>query len=370
MIKIIRLLILILVFWNIPGFSLVNFGEISGAFFSVITFFLIISYSIITKTIFKNNTYLILGAVYFLIAGINDFSSYNLLIPVAIKYMLFVFFGTTIIKHTSIAELFYVILFGAFSLFVEAFLLQTNVSGRYSGFYLNPNAAGFVLMIGFVVSLFVKSKLMKILGQIIFVIAGFFTFSRTFLVLLLLINAITIFISIRNVYKLFIGISLFAVFVTFNSIVNLDIKRLNSFSSLLEGKVSEELGQDSRTETWAGYYLQIYDKPIFGNGYLSFSGKTIGYGTNEISVQGVHNTFLMILGESGILVFLFLVYMYLSVIFYSYKEFRKKPILLLCSLTTVLYLLTTHNYFDNYIILFISIWIFKQIQNKDKLIIS
>jgi len=112
------------------------------------------------------------------------------------------------------------------------------------------------------------------------------------------------------------------------------------------------------------YYDGILDNPFLGNGYLSFSGKSYGEDAKAYGIEGVHNTPLLIIGESGIFVFLIFLWLYGGFVFDGIHYFKKDFVLLLVSFSLFIYLLTTHNFFNNYIILSLSIWLFQQIELK------
>jgi O-antigen ligase len=157
---------------------------------------------------------------------------------------------------------------------------------------------------------------------------------------------------------------LFSLFVSLGDNFDFNSRRLDAFTSILDGKISDEMVEDSRTQIWALYYYKVLNKPFFGNGYLSFSGKTDGIGENSDSIQGAHNTFLMILGESGIFVFLYFTAIYGGFIVSGIRVFKDEPFIFLISFSLFMYMLTSHNYFDNYITLFVSLWLYLKIDKK------
>lgn len=362
MIKTIRILILFLIFLNIPTFISTLFDNNSGGVFSNLLFFLIIVYWIWNSNKNFNFSFVLLGVLYFFLAG---FGNYNIFFfPTAIKYFIFVSIGYPLIRDTTYVELFYFFLLGALTLFVEVFLFQISLSGRYSGVFLNPNAAGFILIFGYILSLLINCKIVKVLGQLVFVSAGFLTFSRTFLIILIFVNIISVFVNYRNLYQLVIGIFLFSVVLSQSDIIQLDKNRVSSFSSLLNGEFSKDLNQDSRTETWAKYYSKIFENPILGNGFSTFAGDLTNLGPAEYREQGVHNAFLLVLGESGIIVFIYFILLYVEINFKSLFMFKQNRVYFLLSISLILFLLTSHNYFDNFQILFLTIWLNYNVVNK------
>jgi len=266
--------------------------------------------------------------------------------------------GSIVVKDTTDIEICILLIVGALSIIYES-IFVIDIGGRYSGFYLNPNAAGFACIIGYCMSMSVKYKILQILGQVLFSIAGLLTFSRTFLLIWILINMFSLLISYKNVYKIFAGALLFSFFLSLGDKFDSNVGRLEAFSSIQDGKVSDEMEEGSRTSSWAAYYDKIYDSPLFGNGYLSFSGN------NSYSIQGVHNAFLMILGESGIFAFLYFTAIYGGFVVTGIRIFKNEPLIFLVSFSLFTFMLTSHNYFDNYLLLFVSIWLWTKINSKE-----
>lgn len=359
--KYLKFIILLLIFWNLPSYALIHFNAITGTILSYGTFFLIIVYYFFNKKEKPIVSFIILGLLYFLISALVDAQNTENFIVNFIKYFIFVIMGIKVIKETSDFEIYFLLFLGALSILYEAIFID-NITGRYSGFFLNPNFAGLISILGYCLSLTTDYKKLRIIGQIVFSIAGFVTFSRTFLLIWLFINIISLSISYKNSYKIVIGILLFSLFIYFGDRFELSIIRFEAYSSILDGEISDGMEKDSRYETWAIYYDRILDSPIFGNGYLSLSGKTYGYENSAYSRVGVHNTFLMILGEAGFFVFVFFVWIYIILITRGFKLFRYKPVIFLVSFTLIMFMLTSHNYFDNYIIIFFSIWLYFQIE--------
>lgn len=363
--KYFKFIILILIFWNLPSFALVHVNSFTGTILSYGVFFLIILYFFLNKKEKPVIPFIILGLLYFMVSVIVDDQNTENFIVTFIKYFIFIIFITRLVKDTTNEEIYLLFLLGSLSILFESIFI-TDIGGRFSGFYLNPNSAGFICILGYCLSFSSSSKILRILGQILFSIAGFVTLSRTFLLIWVIINVVSLLISYKNTYKIIIGVILFSFFLSFGDKLDFNTRRIEAFSNILDGKISDEMGEDSRTHTWAGYYDKIIDKPLFGNGYLSFSGKTYGDGDNAYSIQGVHNTFLMIIGEAGIFVFFYSISIYIGFFVQSIKTFNSDPFIFLISFSLFLYMLTNHNYFDNYLVLFISIWLFLKVYDKKK----
>lgn len=361
--KYLKLIILLLVFWNLPSYALTQVNAVTGTILSYGTFFLMIGYYLFNKKEKPIVSFIILGFLYFLISVLVDAQNTENFIMTFIKYFIFVIMGVKLVKDTKDTEIYIVLLLGSLSIIYES-IFVTDIGGRFSGFYLNPNSAGFICILGYCLSLSIDNKKLRILGQILFSIAGFVTFSRTFLLVWVLISIVSLSISYKNAYKIVIGVVLFSLFLSFGDKFDFNTRRLEAFSTILDGKISDELGEDSRTQTWALYYDRILDSPVFGNGYLSFSGKTYGSGDSAYSIVGVHNTYLMILGEAGFFVFIFFVWIYGILLIRGYRLFRDDPMIFLVTFSILMFMLTSHNYFDNYLMLFVSIWLYMKIDKK------
>ncbi|QKJ64452.1 O-antigen ligase [Flavobacterium sp. M31R6] len=357
-----KIVILTLLFCNLPSFSLVHLDATTGAFLSYGTFFLIIIYFLHKKEM-PIVPLVILGLSYFLISILIDSQNSEGFMATFIKYLIFVTMGASVIKDVTKNEIFTLLLIGAFSIIYES-IFVIDIGGRYSGFYLNPNFAGCICILGYCFSFSISDKKIKIIGQILFSYAGFVTFSRTFLLLWVLVNILSLSISYKNSYKIILGIVLISFFVSFGNKFDFNTKRLEAFATILDGKISQDLAENSRTLTWAKYYDRILDHPFFGNGYLSFSGKTYGEDDKAYGIEGVHNTPLLIIGEAGIFVFLYFLWLYGGFVLSGIHYFKQDFLLLLVSFSLFIYMLTTHNFFNNYILLSISIWLFQQIEIK------
>jgi len=97
---------------------------------------------------------------------------------------------------------------------------------------------------------------------------------------------------------------------------------------------------------------------------LSFSGKTIGYGDSAIVNVGVHNTPLLILGEAGIFTFFYFLWIYVGFVVKGVRKFKEDPLIFFVSFSLFMFMLTTHNFFDNYLVLFVSLCLYIKIDSK------
>src|SRR5690606_4460870 len=155
--------------------------------------------------------------------------------------------------RTDNNELFIFLTLGAISIFIHAFFFSYKY-GRYSGFYLNPNAAGFICISAFSLSYSIKNKCLKSIGRIIALIYGLLTFSRTFILILIIVNFLSLFLSLKNLKYFGIGILMLFLLIIMGEFLNiqnprfLEIKRI--FSSEQVQTNNYNINDDSRTETW------------------------------------------------------------------------------------------------------------------------
>lgn len=359
--KYIRIIILFLIFCNLPSYFLAKASASLGQLLSYGTFLLIIVYYIFSENKKFIVPFVVLGILFFLVSIMVNADNTDGYLITMIKYFIVVIMGGIVANDTTKQEMYIVLLLGCLSIVYESVFIE-GIGGRYRGFYLNPNSAGFACILGYCLSFSINDKKLKIFGQLLFSVAGFMTFSRTFLLIWVLINLFSLLISYKNVYKIIIGIVLFSLFISLGSKLDLSAKRLHAFSGILQGKVNDDLKEESREETWAHYYNKILLNPILGNGYHSFSGETSGADNNKFTIRnGVHNTFLMIIGEAGFFVLLYFLSIYGAFLINGMRMFEEDPLIFLVSFSLVMYMLTNHNYFENNLVLFISLWLYIQI---------
>lgn len=300
---------------------------------------------------------ILLGVLYFGIGTLVDTSfipNEVLYFITVTKYFIVVIGGYAVVKDTSKNEMAFFLILGAFSVFLQIFFFINPLKdgGRYSGFYLNPNSLGFICMMGYALSYGIQKKL-RLFGQIIFTVVGFLTFSRTFIVVWVFINLMSIKLSIKNIRVLAIGIFLFIGLITYNSLLPKSNPRLDAMAAIFEGKSSNtnKLQEDSRTQTWSIYYPAIIEKPIFGHGMDSFEGG------GKVSIVGPHNAYIKTLGEGGIPTLILLLIFYFLMITKAWKYFKQEPHLFLMIFAMLLFMLTNHSYWSNGYLQFFSMWL-------------
>lgn len=359
--RILRYVILSLILLNLPSFFFFNISQVSSNLMSYGTYVLLIVYFVLKKGGKPNLWVLITGITFFLIAGLNfhsgDESKYY---GTFIKFIITVVCGSALVRDVTIKELYTFLFIGALSSIVHAVAYPDNY-GRYSGFYINANTAGFIAIIAYTLTFRIKNVLHKNLAQILITLSGLVTFSRTFILMWVVVNLISLKISIKNVKILGVGFGLVVLLVVFGELFKLNTVRLNTLTDLLDQKEGaiEDAGEASRTETWEIYYDYILEKPFQGNGYNSFQSS----GFNRVSV---HNSFLLIIGEAGIVPFLMFVGFCIYFVAKGIALFEIAPYILMQGVSFILFMLTFHNVFQMDWILIITLWIFQQIKEKSE----
>lgn len=357
--KILRYTLLVLICCMLPSFLLMAVGSSIGSASSYLTFGLLLLYFFLREKKAPAFPFIILGMVYFLISALVDLYDFKLYLNEFIKFIIMVVGGSQLARDSTKKELYFVILFGVLSILLHATLFQDGY-GRYSGFYLNPNGAGFICIIGYSLSITMTDKKLKYLGLFISTLAGLLTFSRTFIVLWLLVNLLSIFVDKKNLTNFMVGIGSLILVFSFAAVLQVNTVRLSALNDLIENENSSStnaINEDSRTKTWAQYYDMIYKRPIFGNGYGALSG-------SEVNKVGVHNSYLLTIGEAGIIPFLLIVGIYVVLIFKSLRYFYTNSEYLYLSIALALILMVTHTYFYNYIVIFMSIWLYFKVKNE------
>lgn len=338
--------------WSIPSFF--SYDETIGSKFSMLTVGLLVLYYFLSKKRGVVVPFLILGILYFTISGLvylgGDPMFYR---NDLIKYLVVVVCGAELARNTSKKDLFVTLMIGTSSILFHAIFFQGDF-GRYSGFFLDPNAAGFACVIAYCLSFRIQPNHLKLFGQFLITFAGLLTFSRTFIILWLLVSIISVVSDRKNSLNFGLGIGALIVVFTVGSLLKVDAVRFNALESLFSDNNNSSISviqEDSRTETWSRYYDDIFTHPFFGNGYRQLSGI-------DEQKQGVHNSYLMIIGEAGIFPFLIFIGVYLFMLFKGIPNYKTQEYKVMLAATLIILLMTTHNYFDNFLIIFVSLWLF------------
>ena len=211
--KIISFVVLFIVLLNIPTIVL---ETQSISLSSPISY---LSFGLLAFLIFSNNikypkTVIILAitaGLYFFISAFQYNGDFIKLILTYIKFLLYLFGLYIAIRNIDQNIIIVFLLLGAITILLDALYFRFNdfqvigyVSqyGRYAGFYLNPNAASLVCLIGYGLTI-TKINYWKLL-TIAFTFFGFLTLSRTFIATWFLITAIYLFYNRKYIGKTFL----------------------------------------------------------------------------------------------------------------------------------------------------------------------
>ncbi|WP_148560732.1 O-antigen ligase family protein [Zobellia galactanivorans] len=360
--KVLKFSILGLFMLNIPSFILTYLNPVLSSALSYLSFGLLILFFLTNSRSEINKWLLVIGVLYFCIGSLSGqtyIPPFDVYLIEWVKYFIIVICGNEVVKRTTTKEMSIFLLIGASSIILQIFLFNNPLKdyGRYSGFFLNPNAGGFICILGYALSYSIKNRKFKFFAQWTFTLMGLLTFSRTFILLWVIINLISIKLSIKNANKLLLGAGLLFTLVAYNSFLPVKNQRLTQLAGTISGdsNAARDLNEGSRTETWAKFYEFVLDKPLFGNGSGSFGGGGLG------GFLGAHNSYLKLIGEAGIIPFLLLVFYFIYLIKNGYHLFDHAPYLFFMAIALASILMTNHSFFKNGYLLFSALWIYAQI---------
>lgn len=357
--KLLRIVILVLVLLSIPSFSLAYLSSTLGTVTSYLILVLLLAHFILDQKKGKPLlVFLFLGVSYYVISSFSYIGEeigflYNL-----IKFLIVIVCGADVIRKTTTKEIYYILLIGAFSVAINAIFLSnynanfTETYGRYSGFYLNPNYAGSICLLGLSLSFQMKNNKLRLLGLLLCTVGGLFTLSRYFMIMWVLVNFISVFLNRKNAIGPAIGAGILILFFSFASLLQLKADRFGALESLFSDSKTVEVRGEGRASTWASYSDVLMDSPFIGNGYKKMHGNNFGVRA------GVHNTYLMLLGEAGIVPFLICIFLYVFLMKKTFDSLRQNPGYFYFALILFTSLLVSHNYFDKFSILFLSMFLY------------
>ena len=349
--KIISFVVCFLVLLNIPAIILETQSIAISSPVSYFTFFLLGVLIVTNKTKFPKPILYLAGisSLYFFIGAFQYEDSFIIMFIEYVKFLLYLFGLFISLRYINQNTIILLLLAGAITILLDSFYFRFNdfqgigyvsAFNRYSGFYLNPNNASSVCMLGFILTVLKKDSL-KIFS-IVFSFLGFLTLSRAFILIWFLIISIFLFYNRKYIISTFLVLgSSFFTLVTFSDKLNLDTERFLFLKGLFSGSLDRQvLSYDSRQSLWTKFYGGIANSPIIGNGYSSFSNSLDGKGG-----VGVHNTFLMIFGESGFLPFLLFVALFIWLLFSSFKGIRSNILNFFVITFLIITLLVSHVFF-------------------------
>lgn len=361
--RVISFSILSLVLLNLPSIALetlsISFSSpLSYTLFALLCLLILLNFNEIEKEI----VFLIfIGSLYFFFSIFNFNGNLAFLLITFFKFIISVIGIGISIKYVSNNIILILLFVGSLTIILDSLFFRFNDSlsfgyvikyGRYSGFYLNPNIASIVCLIGYIMSI-TKNNFWKILA-LFFSITGFLTLSRTFILSWIIVNIIYMIFNFKFIVRGTIFLLLtFIILINYSEKFNLDTNRFDFLTGLFLGEIDKEvMNDDSRIDQWSKFSKLILKSPIIGNGFNSFSSSK-----SDINGQGIHNTFLLILGESGFLPFTLMVVLFLILFRKCFKLIRHKLNLMLLMIVLFLQFLTNHNFFTNGILIFLIVYV-------------
>lgn len=264
-------------------------------------------------------------------------------------------------------------LFGLYPVEIRSYLDNTNtlIEERLSGIYLNPNLAGFAATIGLVVSfslLYGKSvfiKILGLLGVIFSYVISAATFSKTSILQSLLITGLFIMVTVFNwtsintkVRRHILGVtaiilillvqSVAYIYTSIDELMPEQQDRVRQIETLLtSGKLNSEI-TTSRSDAFDDGVDQIAEHTFIGNGFGSF--RQLKNASERVGEKlGIHNSFLLVLGEAGVLVFFLYIVMHVLLLvgILKIQTVQLKFFGIALFVATAVYNTTNHEVFDN-----------------------
>lgn len=343
-----------------------SYEKESALFWAFVTFYLLYLYlSSISYILFNDHIYI----------GNNYLITLRGYLSSLVILLCFYKLTTWSLKHQdfySLLSRMYVFLLAGVALIFFSSVTGFNLGldmDRASGFFANPNtAAGFILYCLCLTLCFAISEHRKFgFLYLLFIPALFYTMFITFSKAGLITFPLVVFLFLgfcllryRQLYKpkrrifiwlilsVILGIVIIA--INFSSIVEQlswgQFLRLQRTLAFLSGEFTEATTSERSTLFSIGFQL-IAEHPLIGNGLTSFHAYDIPVNGKHI---GVHNTFLLILGESGIIPFLFYIILMLVMIVKSWK-LKNLAMSFLCLSILLVYFMhvagTGHNALDD-----------------------
>lgn len=353
--KALRYLVLFIVIFNFASIVQIGFGDGAGSLASYTSYLLLLVYYFFSKKRAVAVPLVLFAILYYCISGLVFVSAPDVFIKDFIKYLILIIAGTEIARDTNMKELLVMLVLGASTVLIHA-VFFANDFGRYSGNYWDANAAGFVCLLGCCLTYGLKDQKIRLLCLLYLTFCGLLTFSRTFFILWVLANFIAIIHDKRNLNATGLGVLTLIIIISVSAILQLNTDRLSLVESLVSDDVTVEVAdanEDSRSATWSLYYDKIYEKPFFGNGYKTFTGVSN-------LIPGVHNTYLRIIGEAGIIPLLIFVGTLIFMLMKSFQKFTEKIYLPLLAISLLILQLTTHTFDTSDYITMIIIWVYVQ----------
>jgi O-antigen ligase len=311
----------------------------------------------------------------------DNFKYLDIYTPIVLKsalmLILFSWLFSFLLVHNQIGSyikwLTIIVLFSVFSipilkkLNIEiSYLLYSDILkddiGRASGVFGNANIAAQFCVIGIILVLYYLHSSTKIFYRIslIFILITIYyslylTFSNTGFLNALIINFFYFIIISKNKVYLFFKLLIFFILLQVfaipffkiflkdyyisNNIPYIQQEKMDNFINIISLDNSNKVDFSYRDQLASIAWTKIDKSPIIGHGLGSFS-------VDISSNQGVHNSYLQVIGEVGILVFLiylflFLYFVYNQVVQNQINSFKFLVLAIIFSIS--IYMLTSHD---------------------------
>jgi len=223
-----------------PSYLLAYFGSSLGSISSYASSFLLVVYYFLSKE--KHELllpFILFGILYYTLSGLNySGPDTEFFFKDFIRFMIVAVCAVDLLYKTNNKDIYLILLIGALSIIINAVVFPlANANfyptyGRFSGFYLNPNFAGSICLIGYALSYSMSNKWLRLSGQLIFTLAGILTFSRSFIVIWLLINIFAIYHNRKNLIAPAIGALVLILLFAVSSFLTLNTARFSALKSI------------------------------------------------------------------------------------------------------------------------------------------
>lgn len=342
-----------LVILNIPSILLFSTFITLGSILSYFMFFIGLILILLNNKKYPDNLKILffISVVYYIFSGFNYLGEFSVFIIEFIKFSVFIFALYTAQQLVGIKTILFFVILGSLTILFDSLIFRfrdivydtfINEYGRYAGFYINANSASAVCLFGYSLVLATNYRF-RVLLLLFFTLMGILTLSRTFIFAWVILNILFAIKSKKHLKFISLFLLCFPFLLGFFKIFGLREDRFNSlFNFFSYGKLDDLLiNNNDRIHLVENYYSYISSSIFFGNGFSSFkSGDLVD------KAVGIHNTFLLILGESGIIAFFMFLgfFVYLFIYAFRVKQFTILPLLLTASI--FIQFNVSHNFFD------------------------
>lgn len=400
------LVLILLIIFNINGIIHIFF-DVSGAlrylYLLLVGFLILTSSNILLYNIFSRSRYIVIFLLCYLVFGtigtiMNDnWEDWTInILPWVISLL---------VSYTIAAFLASEIVSGNFNYWMNIIFISTVIAGssgiifsvlginqygnyityyeRAAGIFANPNELGFVANMSLVFLLYSMHKQSKFFYIILVLVAtygSYLTYSKGSIITTVVIwlNYFIMFLVNKTNGKSKVYLYLIASFIFIVLAFNLKVlndnseltieqnRRIYHILDIFSGNITDE-ATSGRIDIFEYGFDKILDNPFIGYGIGTFA-------VLDNRSHGIHNAFLMVLGESGIISFLILVSILLILLISPWlRWFNRGEKYLISSMfiVIVIYMMGTHGVFHSKFfilyLIFIGVFIDNISMQKSKL---